>query len=83
MVSSSLSLGLPRSRLIWDVEGGRYFLVTNREREGDYRSIPADHEHITKFSGVSDIGIRRVSAPLIRWTKDIKEQRKGVVLEET
>lgn len=37
--------------------------------------IPADHRHMTRFSGLSDPGFKRVSAVLIRWAREIVETR--------
>jgi hypothetical protein len=46
-------------------------------------TIPADHEHMTKFSGSSDIGFTRIAATLTRWINDIKKQKERVILERT
>jgi hypothetical protein len=46
-------------------------------------TIPADHEHMTKFSGPSDIGFTRIAATLTRWINDIKKQKERVILEKT
>jgi hypothetical protein len=37
-------------------------------------SIPADHEHMTKFSGPLDPGFIRIAATLSRWVEDINSQ---------
>jgi hypothetical protein len=46
-------------------------------------TIPADHEHMTKFSGSSDIGFKRIAATLTRWINDIKKQKEPVTLANT
>ena len=35
-------------------------------------SIPADHSNMTKFESASNVGFRRVSAQLRRWTEEIR-----------
>lgn len=43
--------------------------------------IPADHEHMTKFSEPSDIGFKRITATLKRWIDDIKKKRQSIVVK--
>jgi hypothetical protein len=37
-------------------------------------SIPADHEHMTKFAGPLDAGFIRIAATLSRWVEDIRSE---------
>jgi hypothetical protein len=39
-------------------------------------SIPADHQDMCKFSDKSDVGYRRVSDVLRRWTRELGESRE-------
>jgi len=40
--------------------------------------IPADHEHMTKFSGPLDVGFIRIAGALIRWFDDITSRQASI-----
>ncbi|KAI9746049.1 MAG: hypothetical protein M1818_000730 [Claussenomyces sp. TS43310] len=57
------------THVAWVVDSDSAKIGHGREEVG---SIPANHSNMTKFTGASDVGFKRISAQLRRWVEDLR-----------